>query len=63
MKEREGANPHASHNAMLQSYILYKVSTSSVFAFYRYAFLPLPSKLRCNKSRCKQRANKIASIA
>lgn len=59
MKEREGANPHASHNAML----IYKVSTSSVFAFYRCAFLPLPSKLRCNKSRCKQRANKIASIA
>lgn len=62
MKEREGANPHASHNAMLQSYI-YKVSTSPVFAFYRCAFLPLPSKLRCNKSRCKQRANKIANIA
>ena len=61
MKEREGLILMLRTTQCCRA--IYKVSTSPVFAFYRCAFLPLPSKLRCNKSRCKQRANKIANIA
>lgn len=60
MKEREGQILMPCATQCCRA-IHKKIGQPSLI--YRCAFLPLPSKLRCNKSRCKQRANKIASIA